>query len=294
LIHLALHGYYKVGRKRGPHPAKLFIKAYEEECEELGEFVLRGLDSENDEAKWEDAKELGVEMLEAYVELYGNDSDWEVLGTEQPFQYPVRHPQTGKVLFNYVGIIDLIMRQVSTGRIWIWDHKTTDSIARWLRTLPLNEQAGSYWAFGVPWMREQGIINPRILDDLSGMYFNFLRRARRDERPTNALGQFLNKDGTVSKRQPPQQFHREPTYRTDYDRDQVYRRALNDFREMEMVRKGRLANKKSPSIFNCPNCGWTDVCELHETGADWKLMLDATTETWEPYAEHEIRDAELR
>lgn len=294
IVHEALAAYYIPGRKRGEHPAKAFIKAYEKDVAEAGEFVIRGIDSETDEAKWEDARELGVDMLTAYVETYRGDPDWEVVATEQAFQAPVRHPRTGRVLFEMVGILDLIMRQRSTGRIWVWDHKTTDSINRWLKTLSLNPQASNYWTFGAPWMREQGIISPRVYNDLSGLMFNFLRRARQDERPRNALGQYLNKDGSVSKKQPATYFHREPTYRSDYDKGETLRRALNTNREMEMVKDGRLATVKSPNTMICAGCGWYDVCELHEYGQDWHLLLDAITEEWDPYEAHEIRDDELR
>jgi hypothetical protein len=294
LCHEALAEYYVKGKKRGTHPAKAFLKVYERDVAEYGEFVIRGIDSESDEAKWEDARELGVEMLTDYVEHYRGDPDWEVIATEHPFQYPVRHPKSGRILFYYVGIVDLVMRQISTGRIFIWDHKTTDSIKRWLATLGMNEQAGAYWTFGSQYLRDEGVIHENVYNDLSGIIFNFIRRARRDDRKQNALGQYLNLDGSVSKRQPPDRWHRETTFRSDYDREQVLKRALNDYREMEMVKNGKLAVLKNPSPFTCVGCGWYDVCELHETGADYELMLKATTEEWDPYSAHELKVDEQR
>ena len=297
LCHEALAAYYKVGKKRGPHPAKTFLQVYERDVRESGEFaILAGWDDEGnphwEDSDWVDAKELGVELMEQYVEFYGGDPEWEVLAVEVPFKVPVHNPRTGRFMFYYVGILDLVIRHMPTGRVWIWDHKTTKAID--LTALGLNEQAGSYWTFGVEWLVDQGLIDSKVFDDLSGLTFNFIRRARRDPRPHNELGQALNKDGSVSKRQPSKIFHREPTYRAEYDREQVRRRAMNDFREMEMVRNGDLATKKSPSAWHCKGCAWLDVCELHETGADWEMMLDGTTEGWNPYSEHEIRDAELR
>lgn len=294
LVHEALAAYYIPGRKRGEHPAKAFVKVYEKDVAEFGEFAIRGIDSDDAVTKWEDARELGVDMLNAYVEEYKGDPDWEVVATEQPFQAPVYHPRSGRELFKMVGILDLIMRQRSTGRIWVWDHKTTDSISRWLKTLSLNPQASNYWTFGAPWMREQGIISPDVFDDLSGLMFNFLRRAMQDTRPRNALGQYLNQDQSVSKKQPPAYFHREPTYRSDYDKEQTRRRALNMHREMEMVKRGDLAVMKHPNTMICAQCGWYDVCELHEYGKDWELLLNSITEEWDPYEPHEIRDDELR
>ena len=293
LVHEALAAYYKIGRKRGPHPSKTFLEVYERDVKEAGEFFVYNEDEGTfEDEKWLDAREMGAELLEMYVEEYGTDKNWEVLATEQPFQVPVRNPRTSRVLFHYAGILDLVMREISTNRVWIWDHKTTAAVD--LTALGLNEQFGSYWAFGVQWLREQGIIHPRYFDDLSGLMVNYLRRARRDDRPRNALGQSLNKDGSVSKRQQAPIFHREPTWRTDHDRDEVVRRALNDHREMEMVKRGDLALRKNPSPWNCRGCAWLDVCELHETGHDWEIMLNGTTESWSPYDEHEIRDAEQK
>lgn len=294
LIHEALAEYYVKGRKRKPKllvPA--FVKAYERDVADAGEFVVYGDYGDPDvDEKWTSALELGVDMLEMYIERYGDDKGWEVLATEQPFKVPVRHPRTRKLMFYYVGILDLVMREISTGRVWIWDHKTTGSIN--LRALGINEQFGSYWTFGTEWIQKQGLLQKSDYNDLSGLMVNYLRRARRDDRPMNAEGQALNKDGTVSKRQQAPVFHREPTFRTMEDRERVRRRAMNDFREMEMVRAGTLAADKSPSIFNCPSCQWLDACELHETGADWERFVEATTERYDAYSQHSIEEAEKR
>lgn len=295
LVHIALAEWYVPGKKRGKNPVKAFLKAYDEEIRIGGEFtIVADVDDADPEAdkKWSDARELGVDMLEMYLETYGDDKDWEVLATEQAFRVPVFSPKNGRYLFTYAGILDLVCRQRSTGRIWIWDHKTTIAIN--LRALGLNEQFGSYWAFGTEWLQNEGIINSKQFNDLSGLMVNYLRRARRDDRPRNELGQALNKDGSVSKRQQAEVFHREPTYRSMEDRERVRRRAMNDWWEMEQVRRGKLEADKSPSIFNCPNCPWLDVCELHETGNDWEYYLARTTEEYDPYEIHEIEDSEKR
>lgn len=292
LIHVALADWYVPGKKRGVNPVKTFLRAYDIDVAHAGEFVVYGEDGLIEEdAAWIDAKDLGVEMLEMYLEHYKEDKDWEVLATEQAFQVPVYSPKSGKYLFTYVGILDLVMRERSTERVWIWDHKTTAAIN--LKALGLNEQFGSYWAFGTEWLQEQGIIRPKFFNDLSGLMVNFLRRARMDSRPRNELGQALNQDGSVSKRQQAPVFHREPTWRTMEDREQVRRRAMEDWWEMELVKRGRLPAKKMPdALFKCSSCPWLDACELHETGNDWKYFLDHTTEGYNPYDAHEIEDSE--
>jgi len=32
------------------------------------------------------------------------------------------------------------------------------------------------------------------------------------------------------------------------------------------------------------------MCELHEVGADWESVRDATMTTWDPYSVHEIEE----
>jgi hypothetical protein len=293
LVHEALAAYYKLGSARGPHPAVTFALLYDREVARAGEFYVKSDEGDIDE-KWTDARDLGIDLLEMYIEHYGPDRDWKVLAVEQPFKVPVNNPRTGRLLFYYVGILDLVLRQRSTNRVWIWDHKTCASIKDQLNGLGLNEQFGSYWAFGTQWLKQKKIIKPSDYNDLSGLMVNFLRRARRDTRAEDDEGRKLNKDGTLSKRQPPAIFHREATFRTEYDREQVIRRALNDYREMQMVRNGRLPVSKQPSPWHCKGCGWLDVCELHETGHDWQHMLDATTDRWNPYSQHEVEDDEKR
>src|SRR5262245_40416623 len=72
LCHEALAAYYVKGRKRGPHPSKTFLKVYERDVREAGEFaVLAGYDEEGNpefsDEEWVDAKELGHDLLTAYV-----------------------------------------------------------------------------------------------------------------------------------------------------------------------------------------------------------------------------------
>jgi hypothetical protein len=287
--------YYVKGRKRGMHPAKAFTKVYDADIKIAGEFAVFAETGDVLEGEeWVDARQLGIDMMEMYVEEYRGDRDWEVLATEQPFQVPVYNPRNGKYLFTYAGILDVIMKQRSTSRIFIWDHKTCRAITDVLYGMPLNDQFGSYWTFGSEWLRTQGILRQSQFKDLSGLLVNIIRRAKRDDRDQDENGHYLNKDGSVSKRQPAQIFHREPTYRSEHDKQEVLRRALNDHREMEMVRRGELPADKSPSLWHCKGCAWLDICELHETGSDWKPMLSSTTEEWDPYAQHEIEYDEKR
>lgn len=262
LLHTALEHYYIKGVKRGPHPARVFEKAYALEFDDA-----RTLGFRDDEGKWNDALSLGVDMLEHYVEHYGKDDSWRVLATEQVFEQPVCDAN-GVVIGRYLGVIDLIMEERSSGHIWFWDHKGVKTIDTGY--LAMDDQSSGYWTFGTDWLRQQKILKPG--QELMGIRFNFLRKAKRDERKQNAQGQYLNLDGSVSKVQPPDFFKRHPSYRGEAERQHTRRRIAAEIGEIEMVRAGTLAMLKSPDKMNCKFCDVRDICELHETGSDWQEM----------------------
>lgn len=305
LIHEALELRYPPGKKRGPKPAPTFAKIFDKDLKEAEESWGMRADDE-----WTDARDLGIDMLENFVDVYGRDEDWEVIASEMTFKTPVygsRDPDSGlwlpaekgddgaKLLFHYVGTMDGVWRNRMDGGIRIIDWKTTrnDPIREGQGKGVLDEQATAYWTWGVDYLIAKGIIKPRQVEHLDGMLYTFLRKAKRDPRPTNAQGQYLNKDGSVSKNQPPDYFHREIVYRSQADRDAARARAIQEFVNMERIKQGDDVAYKTPStgaMGHCNWCGYRDICELHETGADWESLRDATMTEWDPYAAHEIEE----
>jgi PD-(D/E)XK nuclease superfamily len=294
LVHMALADYYIPGKKRGPHPAKNFAKHYAEEIKRQEEFGFRVDDLEEDE-KWVEAGELGEAMLNHYVEHYGADDEWEVLVSEQMFQQLVHHPKTEKPWFWYVGTMDGIWRNLRTKKLHIVDHKTAKAIQ--VEYLSLDLQATGYWTWGLDWIYEQGLLKPK--EKPAGMLFNHLRKAFKDERPTDEDGFRLNKDGEVSKKQPSPYFVRTPIYRDWNERETARIQVMAEFRDMEAIRQQGLFSGNEEGVppesayknqgqFTCPGCWLFDVCELHEIGSDWVEMKNQTTKTWQPYEGHEI------
>jgi hypothetical protein len=264
LIHKALELYYCPGVKRGPRPAETFEREYALELETARSMGFR---DEND--VWHDAANLGVEMLEHYVDTYGKDDEWEVLATEAPFTQPILDPVSGKVIGYYVGVLDNVLRHRGNQQIWIRDHKSAKSIDT--SYLAMDDQSSGYWTYGVDWLYEQGVLKPG--QQLMGIDFNFLRKAVRDERPKNELGQYLNKDGSVSKVQPSEFFKRQPSFRGEHERQLTRARCAAEIAEIQMVKAGQLALLKRPDKMSCKWCDVRDICELHETGADWEEMM---------------------
>jgi hypothetical protein len=303
LYHTAQEHYYKPGIKRGPHPARVFEKAYEQE---FGEALALGFKDED--GKWHDALSLGVDMLEHYVEHYGSDDEWRVLATEQVFEEPVLDPATGQVLGIYMGVLDAILEHRPTKKIWIRDYKTAKTIDT--RYLAMDDQSSGYWTFGVDWMRRHGIIKPG--QNLAGIDFCFARKGKRDTRPQNEDGHYTNKPkkehyiatltakgvelggkeslvvleglaaqhaltvlGDVSEVQPSPHFKRHPSFRGEHERKLTKIRVAQEIKEIEMVKRGELAIGKTPDR-HCSFCDVRDICELHEAGADWEEMARLT------------------
>lgn len=292
-VHKALELRYPPGVKRGPHPADSFQTIYEDAVDEIEREW--GMNIRNADGDWEGMLELGVDMLEGFVEEYGDDEEWEIIAPEMTFQVPVKHPERDQILFWYVGTMDDVRRNRSTGAIRINDYKTTsnDPVKDGQGKTVLDEQATAYWTWGVEWLIDTGVLLPRELQNLDGMLYTFLRKAKKDPRITNDQGQCLNQDGSISKKQPLPRFHRELVYRTDVDRERARKRAYEEFREMVLVEKGLLEPRKTPdtgSMGHCNWCGFRDMCELHEAGADWEGVRDVAMKNWDPYDAHEIEE----
>lgn len=315
LVHEALEVRYPPGIKRGPKPAETFEKIFTKNLREMEKtWGFRDPDGE-----WADAGELGVNMLENYVATYGRDEEWKVLASEMTFTVPVygrgRLPDEdtphlwlpaepdddGAVhLFNYVGTMDGVWQNRMDGNVRINDYKTTkgDPVKEALAKLLLDEQGTAYWTWGVDYLIAEKILKPRELQALDGMLYTFLRKQKKDERPVNAQGQSLNKDGTISKKQPGQYFHRELVYRDEGQQTMARQRVLDEFADMQAVRNGQAPAYKSPGLSfpyqQCKGCAFFDICELHEIGADWEDLRDATMDTWDPYEAHAVKESEQR
>lgn len=290
LVHEALAAFYvastpKAALRRGPLPSKTFEKLYKAEVEELGKMNVR---TEPD--GWEDALELGLEMLKNYVKLYGKDVRYRIIAPEMPFQVDIFDPTTNEYVCTYVGTLDACVEDLQKKEIGLLEHKTARSITT--GHLALDEQAGSYWAFAPDYLRSLGVLTPK--QNLDFILYNFLRKGVEDDRPRDADGHCLNQNGSISKNQPPPLFHRERVYRSDADRRSLMLRVIDQSRVMSLMRDGALPIYKSPmnGCVGMFSCEFRDMCEVHETGSDWEAIRDSMFETWEPYEIHEERESE--
>lgn len=84
---------------------------------------------------------------------------------------------------------DGVYRDEEDGQLKLMEHKTAASIR--LDHLPLDDQAGSYWAVASELLVKQGVLKPG--EEIVGINYNFLRKAMKDQRPQNADGYYTNK-----------------------------------------------------------------------------------------------------
>jgi hypothetical protein len=281
-VHLALAEWYGKGKKRGRHPALAFSEYAGDEIA----YVRTLPDQEGDPAIYEDALDLGISMLNSYIENYGRDSQWNVLEIEQPFQVQIKWE--GEHIADFHSTFDGAVRDEADGQIYLLEHKTATQVNT--AYLALDPQAGSYWAVATSILRSRGIIGPG--ESISGIIYNFLRKCKKDERPRNSKGLYLNKDGGVSKRQPAPAFVREVIERGPREiRAEMYALA-DDAIWMNAMRDGLMPVRKSRTR-DCTFCDFFHMCQLHQRGGDsWMELRDAEFLQEDPYDRYREKSAE--
>lgn len=302
-VHEGLAAWYLPGFERGPHPVETFEKFLE------GNRSMVVYDEES-EGTYVDARELGIDMLTRYVDLYGTDPSWNVVATEHKGEVILPRPEmqifgrtrpARKRWLRYNFTWDGIYRDEEDGQLKLMEHKTAASIR--LDHLPLDDQAGSYWAVASALLVKQGVLKPG--EEIVGINYNFLRKAMQDQRPRNADGYYTNKPlkqhyldaiedampgqtsgketipkleeiaahlgigpvlGDVSKTQPAEYFVREMVYRTRAERRTQIQRIQEEAVFAEAYRGGLLPIVKAPDKQRCSWCKFKRMCELDESG----------------------------
>jgi hypothetical protein len=327
-VHEGLADWYRPGLARGPHPAETFDRYLEGNRSVL-------VTDEDEEQDYVDARSLGKDMLVRYVDHYGMDETWEVIATERAFRVLMKRPAMQLFGRNrpalrdwlaYVGIWDGVFRDLLTGEIWLMEHKTAAGIR--VDHLPLDDQAGSYWAVASDILREEGLLGPD--EHIAGIRYNFLRKAMADLRPQNERGEYTNLPkkehylaalqddfevsekttlgqlqataeqagvvvlGEVSKSQPPAFFERFDVYRSLGERETMLRRIVDEAVFAEAYRRGWLPITKAPSR-ECGWCQFNRMCQLDEQGDQLSVeeFKESQFTVRDPYAEHQKKSAEI-
>jgi PD-(D/E)XK nuclease superfamily len=276
-VHIALAKWYLKGRRRGPHPADTFEDWVGAEMREIRANYASHDREWFDEPKFEDALDLGTNMLTHYVEHYGRDPQWQIIAIETPFKVQVtRH---GDPIALFMSAWDGVLRDLTDGRIYLLENKTASQIM--LAYLELDDQAGSYFAVASAVLRARGILKPN--EEIAGIVYNFLRKSKKDERPRNEGGAYLNANGTVSKRQPPERFVRHKVERLASEQRTQMERLADEVAVMNAMRAGTIPVYKNTTR-DCTFCEFFIMCQLHEQGNDnWREVAAASYRQRNPY-----------
>lgn len=279
------------------HPKRtkrLYLEAQDVFLEHLDDTARRvGIDdwedyeedqNENKRVKLVPAKELGPKMLVNYWDHYGPEREWEFIHTEQPFQINVPAPGAPRshTLVVQAGTWDALAWHRPTRRYWLWDHKSAKAMPA-PEYLELDDQAGTYLWVAKRVLLHKGLLERR--DKISGIVFNYAKKHPGDDRPRNQYGEALNKDGSVSKRQPTDLFLRYETVRTPQQQVALARRVQNTAMIMNRIRSGELPLVKNTTK-DCPRCVLFDLCVAHESGEDWQYLRDQMYTKRDLYEDH--------
>lgn len=316
-IHLCKAEWYIPGRKRG----RDMHDTWDEYAKDTFTAIqAQGLVDDEWTKEHIDANELAHAMIDGHLSMYGHDENWEVISAEQRFSVLIPDPRPenkGKAVCRYIGTIDLIIRELDTGEVWLDDTKTASRI--YTHHLTLLEQPTAYVAVGTHTLREQGLIG----DDerVRGIIFDFMRKGMPDNRPINADGLRCNKPikkhyadalghypgfndkwtlvqmeqfaannnvtvyGDVSKDQGAPLFLREKIEKTPKECARQIRRIGEESLHMQAIREGTLPILKTPQD-NCNWCDYFELCELDESGGDTAYFEEGAFKRHDPYGDH--------
>lgn len=97
-------------------------------------------------AFYNDVCELIAWMWEGHIEYYGTMPDWRIMGVEHQIITPLRDDRGHRTRYHLKAKIDLVVRNRSTGGLWVVDHKSGQNLPSDM-DLEIDDQFGLYtWA----------------------------------------------------------------------------------------------------------------------------------------------------
>lgn len=258
--------------------------------DDLAGYFIDATDSVLQQNDWPDYSQekieeligLGIAMARAYDKRYA-DERIDVIGAEVPLEYPIEGDD-GEVVAIHKLKPDLVFRK--DGEIWLMEHKTAAQIR--LEHLPIDDQARPYAAMAEDALRAAGVIGKR--DHFKGVMYNFLRKALPDEREMDSKGLYLNKNGTVSKRQPTPTLLRHPIVLTRKSKEIALMRLAIETRIItgfaNSVRSKEINPHHIPKTphSSCPKlCAYFAMCVGEEQGGDIRTMQRTMYTKQNPY-----------
>ncbi len=286
-VHSAFDAWYDIGNRRVGELVDHFNQVADWALETA---VGHGVPNHVIE-KGEEAAELGAAMMTAYQKHYGQDDDIDVIGTEIPLAFEMGIE--GKVVAQHLLKPDMVFHWKSRGGIWLMENKTAVSVST--EHLAIDDQARPYGAMAERALRRAGVIGKH--DRVRGILYNYIRKALPDQRMTNEKGQYLNKNGSVSARQPKPYFVRHPVTLTRQAKARSLRRILGESVLITQVTEGLRSKRIDPIDLpktphkSCPRfCDFFSICTAEENGSDITEMTRLMYVRQNPYDYGESTD----
>ena len=185
-------------------------------------------------------------MFEGYVENYGDDKLWRVLGIEKQLMVPLPNRAGRKSKITLKGKVDLLIKDNSAGGgLWVVDHKTFSRPYQ-DKDLEFDDQFGLYiWG-----LRREGT-------NVRGVIHNGVRTSK------------LKREMT-----PEERFKRTYTVRTDVELENIAREAYEWFQKKPEHGPDGLPRRST----NSDTCGWrcsfTEACLMSRKGGDIRELLE--------------------
>ena len=279
-IHEALAVYFAKGTRRLPSKALDVWHAYCD-TDELSETVRMRGELEDDEA-YALVRDLGAEMLRGHHEHWGGSRDLDIIFTEKEFSFPIPSLYEGEgVAGRFCSTFDGVARWRKNGMILLLEHKTAASIST--RHLDDDEQTTGYWMVADYILHDLGVLGKN--ESINGVLFNFLAKRLPTTKQVNADGLVLNKDGSISKQQPPPRFERpKPVLRTRGERQTSIEAIASELEHVRAFKAGELPLTKNHTMDCFWDCPFHDLCALHDQQAPgWEEFRDAMFTVQDPY-----------
>lgn len=233
----------------------------------------------------EELAALGDAMATAYEKHYGSDEAVNVLAAEIPLEFSISDSSKPGTAALHLLKPDMVYAD-SNDDVWLMEHKSAAQIRT--EHLVIDDQARPYGAMAEQALRRLGII--RKDQQFRGIMYNFLRKALPDERLVNSEGKALNKNGTVSKRQPAPVFLRHPVHLSRKAKVLTLKRVQAETINVTAV-ANELRNKwldpadlgKTPDHACARYCDFFAMCSVEEQGGDFRSMQSALYIRKNPY-----------
>jgi len=219
----------------------------------------------------EELQDLIYWMYEGYLNFFGTDEDWQIIAVEHPAEIDLPGPDGSTGRFRLKLKIDLVVKERSTGRVRIVDHKSGKDLPH-RKALELDDQFPLYqWAL------------QRLGRKVFGLTYNAARTLRmKEDIRAEAVASGIEVLGP--KQVPPQytpldeRYCRESMHRTDKEMAQIaleaYVTAESRYEEQARVKAYGIDSPRTTDTLRCQwDCDFYAQCLAGRKGMDWRDYL---------------------